>query len=213
MHRPHTPSLFVALVLCLGLLVFALTMTLSQAPAIVSRSNQIQAAGEYARIISGRFEACQGNEVVPRHTTAIRLSLHAVLGPRIKLEVLQGNRRMSRGERGAGWTSADVTVPIRPVHHDINGALICYGFTPKDESVDLIGQHVAASQTSAAASGLLRIEYLKDGTRSWWSQIRSIASTMASGRAWNGKWIALFLATIMATILAIVCRLALRLPR
>lgn len=213
MRRPQALSTFVALILGLGALILALAMTLSRTPEIVAGSNRIEAAGERFRIISGRFEGCQGNEVVPRHTTAIRLSLHAVLGPQIRVRVLQDKRRVSYGERGAGWTSGDVTVPIKLVNHTINGALICYEFTPKDESVDLIGQAPAANQTSGAASVLLRIEYLKAGTRSWWSQIRSITSNMAPGRAWTGKWIALFLAAIMATILAVVCQLALRPPR
>jgi hypothetical protein len=212
MNRPQAPRTRVALVVSLVLLILAIGMTLSRSPAIVARSNRVQPAVQFETITAGRFSACQGNEVLPRHTIAIRISLDSVLGPRVGVRALKGKRLLTRGERGAGWTSADVTIPVRPVPVTTYGVSLCFEFFARDESVGLTGQRSTASQASRPG-GFVKVEYLAPGNRSWWSLASSVARHMAFGHAWSGIWIVAVLASIMGTIVAVVSWLALRLAR
>jgi hypothetical protein len=201
-----------ALAIGLVFLAVAVGVTLAQSPAVLAGSNSVQAAVEFGTI-HGHFAGCQGNEVLPRQTTAIRLSLDSVLGPRVEVRALAGKRLLTYGERGAGWTAADVTIPVRPVAHTTRGARICFAFLAKDESVGLTGERVGGAGGTGAGSGLLKIEYLKPGERSWWSLASSVAAHMAFGHAWPGTWIVAFLLAIMASVVALISWLALRLAR
>lgn len=211
MNRPQPPRTRVALALSLVLLILAVGVTLSRSPALVIRSNSVPAAVEFASV-TGHFAGCQANEVLPRLTTAIRLSLYSVLGPRVAVRALSGKRLLTRGERSAGWTAADVTVPVKPVTQTTTGVAICFEFLAKDESVGLTGQRVQAAG-ARPGGGLLKIEYLAPGKQSWWSLLSTVAAHVAFGHAWNGFWVVPFLAAIMGAIAMIVAWSATRLTR
>lgn len=212
MHRPQAPRTWVALALGLVFLLLAIAITLSRSPPVVSSSNSVEAAVEFESV-TGHFLACQANELLPRDTTAIRLSLDASLGPRVKLTVLSDKRLVTSGERSAGWTAADVTIPVRPVAQTIPGVKICFQFYAQNESVGLTGQQTSGGHSPQANRGSIKIEYLKPGVRSWWSLAPSVALYMAFGHAWSGIWLIPFLGAIMVAMLAIVSWLALRLGR
>jgi hypothetical protein len=129
------------------------------------------------------------------------------------VRALAGKRLLTYGERGAGWTAADVTIPVRPVAHTTSGVTICFAFLAKDESVGLTGERVGNPGATGASPGLLKIEYLEPGGRSWWSLASSVVAHMAFGHAWPGTWIVPFLLAIMATVVALISWLALRLAR
>ncbi len=212
MNRPQAPRTRVALAMCLVLMVAAIAATLSRSPATVARGNQIETAEEIAAV-TGHFADCQRNEILPQGTTAIRLSLDTVLGPRIKLRVLKGKQLLTSGERGAGWTAADVTVPVRPVAETTRGVAVCFEFSANDESVELAGEPARASHTAKSGPGVIKVEYLEPGHQTWWSLASSVAAHMGVGHAWSGSWIVPFLAAVMLVVLAIVSRSALRLER
>jgi hypothetical protein len=212
MNRSKVLRTRVALAAGLVLLALAVCVTLSRAPAVVAGTNSVEAAVEFATI-HGYFAGCQDNEVLPRHTTAVRLSLDSVLGPRIKLRLLAGKRLLTSGERGAGWTAADVTIPVKPVTDTARGVALCFAFRAHDESVGLTGERVSGSRPTSRALGLLKVEYLRPGEQSWWSLASSIVTHMAVGHAWPGTWLVPFLLAIMATVVGLVCWLALRISR
>jgi hypothetical protein len=187
-------------------------VALSRSPPTVARSNLVNTPTQF-QTITGPFAVCQGGEAIPAHVTAIRLSLDSVLGPQIKLRVLQGKRLLTEGQRAAGWTAADVTVPVRPLPVGAEGVSICFAFVAKNESVGLTGERVASAQATGNGSGVIKIEYLRPGDRSWWSLVSSVADHMAFGHAWSGPWIAPALAVAMGAILAAVSWSAIRLMR
>ncbi|HSZ68994.1 MAG TPA: hypothetical protein VK756_01400 [Solirubrobacteraceae bacterium] len=204
--------MWIVLALSLALLALAIGVTLSGSPAVVARSNAVEAPVQF-ETVTGPFGACQGNETLPAGATAIRLSLDSVLGPKIKVRVLQGKRLLTSGERGSGWTAADVTIPVRPVSQTAHSVSVCFEFVARYESVGLTGEQVGARQSSARGQGLVKVEYLEPGERSWWSLARTVASHMTSGRAWPGVWVVPFLAATMGAIVLCVCWLGLRLER
>lgn len=212
MSRSGAARTGVATLVGLAALCVGVGLALSRAPAILARSNLVTAATQF-ETLTGTFAACQGNETLPAHVTAIRLSLDSVLGPRIDLRVLRGKQLLTEGQRIAGWTAADVTVPVRPVAAQARDVSVCFAFTTRDESVGLTGEPVARSRATGNDTGLVKIEYLRPGDSSWWSQISSVADHMAFGHAWSGAWTAPALALAMAAIAAAVAWSAIRLAR
>jgi hypothetical protein len=212
MHRYRAPRTRIALALSLLALVLAIGVTLSRSPPTVARSNLVNTATQF-QTVTAPFAVCQSGEELPAHVTAIRLSLDSVLGPQIKLRVLHGNRLLTRGQRGSGWTAGDVTVPVRPLAKRATGVSVCFAFVAKDESVGLIGEQVASAQSARNATGVVNIEYLRPGRSSWWSRVSSVANHMAFGHAWSGGWVAPALALTMGAILAAVSWSAIRLSR
>lgn len=213
MHRPHAPRTWVALAVSLTALVLAIGVALSRSPPTVARSNLVNTSTQFQTVNERPFEACQGGETLPARVTAIRLSLDTVLGPAIKLRALQGKRLLTTGERGAGWTAADVTVPVKPLTASAPGVSVCFSFVAKNESVNLVGQQLASSGTTRRNAGFIKIEYLRPGHTAWWSRISAIRDHMAFGHAWSGGWLAPALALAMAAIVAIVARSAIRFVR
>lgn len=208
----RAPNLLVVTVVCMAALCLGIVFALSRSPPLLARSNLVNAATQF-QTLRGPFAACQGNETLPAHVTAIRLSLDSVLGPRIDLRVLAGKRLLTQGRRSAGWTAADVTVPVEPVAVQARGVAVCFAFTAVDESVGLTGEPVAGSRATPNDSGLVKIEYLRPGRRPWLSQIASVADHMAFGHAWSGAWVAPGLLAAMLAIAAAVSWVAIRLAR
>jgi hypothetical protein len=212
MHRPRAPRTRVALALSLLILILAIGVTLSRSPPTVARSNHVNTPTQF-QTVTGPFAVCQGGEALPADVTAIRLSLDSVLGPQIKLRVLQGKRLLTQGQRGSGWTAADVTVPVKPLATGAAKVSVCFAFIAKDESVGLTGEQVTGARATRNDSGVIRIEYLRSGDSSWWSLASSVADNMAFGHAWSGGWVAPALAVAMAAILAAVSWSAIKLSR
>jgi hypothetical protein len=208
MHRLQAPRTWVALALSLVVLVLAIGVTLSRSPPTVARSNLVNTPTQFQTVVERPFEACQGGETLPAHVTAIRLSLDTVLGPAIKVKVRRGKRVLTTGERGTGWTAADVTVPVKPLARGARGVSVCFAFVAKYESVNLTGERAASG-----GAGRIKIEYLRPGEEAWWSRVSAIADHMAFGHAWSGAWLAPALALAMAAIVAAVAWSAIRFVR
>lgn len=200
----------IALAASLLLLALAIGATLTRAPPSVARWNAIETPVEFGRV-TRQFADCQGNEALPAGTTAIRLSLDAVLGPRVRVRVLQGTRLLTSGERGAGWTAADVTVPVHRVARTAYGVRTCFALSPREESVGLTGERLA--HPSPATPGAIKIEYLRPGTSSWWTLASTVAAHLELGHTWSGDWLPVFLLAAMVAIGAAVSLLALQLAR
>jgi hypothetical protein len=202
----------VALLAGLVLLAIALAGTLTASPSRVIATNAVPVIGSFAAT-EGAMTACQGGETLPRGTSAIRLWLAAVVGPRVGISVLSHGRLLTSGTRGSGWTARTVTVPVRALSQAASNTTDCVTIARSRLSVGLLGKPL--DQAPGAGSrrtlpGRIRIEYMGAGNRSWWSQAGSIAARMGLGRAPSGAWAPAGVLVLVALIALLALRLAIR---
>jgi hypothetical protein len=213
----------------LAVIAVALVLVLSRSPPAVTRSGApVINAFELDRS-SARSRICQAGETLPRGATAIRVWLEAVIGPPVEVEALSGRRVLARGARGAGWTAGSVTVPIRPVPRAAAHVTVCVNVAAAREAIGVRGVRTAAQVAASDRQGPLShahqaraptyreghlpgrvvIEYLRPGTKSWWSLVRSVVRRMGLGHAGSGAWIALLAVALMLAAGAVTSRLLL----
>jgi hypothetical protein len=206
-------SVRAALALGLAIVAIAIAIVMSGSPPRVVGTSAAAMRTRVA-LLHGRDSACQGGEVIPRGTSAVRVGLEAVVGPSVTVTVLTAGHALTRGARGSGWTGADVTVPVARVRRTASDASVCLALGASREAIAMIGQldRLPATTTSAgeAPSGQMRIEYLAAGDRSWWSQAGSVAQRIGLGRAPSGTWVALLVLALMAAVATLASLLCLR---
>src|SRR5271156_6689502 len=88
-------------------------LTLARSPVRVVRvgtrtDTQLAAA-------NGDVAACQADEAWPAEVSAIRLSLVAYYGSRVRVVASSGSRVLTEGSRGHDWTGRSLTAPVPPV--------------------------------------------------------------------------------------------------
>jgi hypothetical protein len=205
----------VKVVFGIGLILAAagIAVSLSQAPATVAAVNNTE-LGVLAQV-THETEVCQSNEVLPPDTTAIRLQLYVVTGPRVALEVLAHGRVIVHGEHGSGWTGNVVTLPVQPLSRQRSGVEICFTpFLNGDETAVLLGEPTtpagAARDAAGTLPGRVTVEYLRPGRSSWWSLAPGVARRMGLGRAWSGTWWVLLVVCLMGSVILVASRLVLR---
>jgi hypothetical protein len=206
----------VALALAAGLVLVALALglTLSGSPLVLARANSTPAQGSLAETaVSGG--ACQGGEVLPAGTSAIRLTLESDSGPRVKLTALSGSRVLTSGVAGQGWTSGAVTVPVKPVARTTSNVRICFAMGSSKENVGFMGaptRRAVAATGSAGETlpGRLGIEYLRPSGRSWLSIAQTIVRHMGMGRAAAGSGLALLVLVLMGALVVTASWLTLK---
>ncbi len=134
---------------------------------------------------------CQGEETVPAGTTAIRVSLLSLLGPKIKLIASSGGQTVTSGEIGYGWTGAVVTIPVRRVIGTHPHTKICTSLAKRQQLVNLRGANTkfspAVTEGKQVLAGRMRFEYLRPDSKSWLSlalpTARRIGLTVGGGSA------------------------------
>jgi hypothetical protein len=193
----------IALTTGLTLLAIAIGLTLLHSPMSVARTNGISGEAVIA-MTRDSASACQGKEVLPAETSAIRLTLVAEIGPKITVAALFGKHALTHGARGAGWTGGTVTIPVKRVSHTTSNVDICFALGPAVEDVRILGQNASGAAALSAPegqrlAGRMRVEYLRQGHASWSSLLPSIARRMGLGHAWGGTWIVLVLLAAMAS--------------
>ncbi len=204
----------VALAAGLGVTAIAAGLTLTRAPATVAHSNSVPEEGVVASSAGGAH-ACQAGETLPRGTSAIRLALQAVVGPRVTVQALEDGRVVSQGTRGAGWTAGAVTVPVERPPRTVGEATVCFGLGRTRGPVSAYGVRTPAALALRRAvgspfAGRMKIEYLRPGTSSWWSQVPAVARRMGLGHAAAGTWLALLAAVMALTVVALASWLVTR---
>jgi hypothetical protein len=209
------PSVKIAFGAGLATTFLAIGIVLTQSPSIVLARNGVSATKAFGDPNAGVI-ICQGDERLPRNTTAIMLSVGAFTGPKLSLEVFAGPRSVTSGSLGSGWAGQTVTVPVRPVSHAVARVRICFESSPLgSERTEVKGAHSklrssARTNFGKAVGGRVAITYLGAGHASWWTRISAVARRMGLGRAWSGTWITLLVAALMLIATALVARLALR---
>ncbi|HTU77351.1 MAG TPA: hypothetical protein VMF09_01170 [Solirubrobacteraceae bacterium] len=194
-------SVRIALAAGLALTALGIGVLLSRSPPVVAGTGTVRQEKRFASSPGGA-SVCQAGERLPAGTSALRLALAAILGPAVTVEVLEGDRLLTRGERGAGWGGGAVTVHVKPLARTRSAVTVCFAFAGEHERVSLLGEETPASLAASTPQGVLpgriRIEYLRPGGSSWWSLAAQVARHMGLGRAWAGTWIALLVLSLTA---------------
>ncbi|HEY7952365.1 MAG TPA: hypothetical protein VID70_05205 [Solirubrobacteraceae bacterium] len=116
---------------------------------------------------------CQGEETVPAGTTAMRVSMLSLLGPRIKLVARSGGQVITTGEIGYGWTGSVVTIPVARVVGTHRHTNICVSLAKRQQLVNLRGANTkfspAVTEGKQVLSGRMRFDYLRPDNKSWLS--------------------------------------------
>ncbi len=195
----------VALAVGLVLIALAFVLTLAHAPLSVARRG---VAPE--RTLVGTTKpaaACQGNETLPRGTTALRLSLTAALGPRVTVKVLSGSHAITHGTTQPGWSDASVTVPVRALSHTVAPVTVCLAMSQMNGKVAMRGSGTGPAQAATSGGerlpGRMNIEYLHPGASSWWSQATAVAHRLGLGRTASGTWNAVLVMVLAASFITL----------
>jgi hypothetical protein len=205
----------VRLALAAGLLLIAIAavVALAHAPLVPVRESSGLTHAELVRA-TGPVSACQGGEVMPRGTAAIRFGLTTVLGPRVIATVFSGARLVARGERAPGWEGASVTVPVRPRARTLAPVRVCLRMNLFNGPVGMLGRRtgpaIAAVGARQRLPGRMHIEYLRPARASWWSMASAVAGRLGLGRAASGSWNALLVMALAATLIALSSWLVVR---
>jgi hypothetical protein len=204
----------IALVAGLALLAVAVGLTLSRSPMSIARTNGTPLREYRVAETAQGATYCQPHELLPSGTSAIRLSLSAFTGPRVRVVVSSGGSTVTSGTRGSGWTSMVVAVPVKPLPRAVSNATVCASFRTHHETVTVFGMRapsaLATRQGRRTLQGTMTIEYLRPGTRSWASMAPSIARRLGLGRASTGTWIVLLPLALLAVIAAAASKLLLK---
>ncbi|HTD07506.1 MAG TPA: DUF2142 domain-containing protein [Solirubrobacteraceae bacterium] len=200
----------VRLAMAVGLtaLAVALIVVLTRSPLTLAGSNGIPA--NVAVAFTGKAEVtCEDGGTVPQGTQAIRVSLSANTGPQVNVDVFSGSKLVTEGERDSGWgIDETVTVPVKRVARTITNAHICTKIGVPVEPLQINGAKVRTPAGPTAI--LLRMEYLRPGTRSWLSLAAPAASAIGLVHAPGGSWVAYLLIAAMLVVTFLAMRLIYR---
>jgi hypothetical protein len=206
-------SVKIALAAGLTLLAIGIGLTLLHSPMSVAHANGVPLEEDEIATTNKSATYCQAHELLPGGTSAIRISLNAFTGPRVRLVVTSGGQSITGGERGSGWTSRVVTVPVKPLPRTVSGVTVCVSFRLRDETISVFGRTTpratAAHDGRQTLRGRIWIEYLRPGERSWASLVPSIARRMGLGRAAAGTWIVLLALALLAAVAVLASSLVL----
>jgi hypothetical protein len=197
-----------SIVLATGLVLIAaiVGVTLARSPPTLAGANGVPAEG-LVGVVEREAGACQGDETLPASTSAIRLSLVAIVGPRVAVRVLANGHVVTRGSTGAGWTSSEVTVPVAPLAHTVSPVTICVRLSDLNGEVEFKGAHtsapVAVSERGERLHGRLRVEYVRAGHSSWTTLISTVARHVSLGRAASGMWVVFFILALALSVVAL----------
>jgi hypothetical protein len=191
--------------------VVAVTLTNSPPRVVAAGPTPTTSLGS----IRNDVENCQSHEALPAGVSAIRISLGAYYGARVKVTVASGSRILTEGTRGPDWTGTSVTVPVTPLDHATSDVTLCVAVGPNSESIFYLGNETSEQDATVALglgalSGRLTVEYLAAGRGSWWTRILSVARHMGLGHALSGTWVVLLIAALMAAVGLLAVRVTLR---
>jgi hypothetical protein len=204
----------VAVAIAIGLVVTALAIAavLTRSPLTVVGTNAVPTPLN-VELAKGSVSTCQPSGTLPQGTSAIRIAIEArAVGPKVNLRVLSGSHVVTEGQETSGWGPAPaVTVPIKRLAHTTKGTRTCISLGPLVEPIRFRGRarmsHIAKARLQAVT---LHVEYLRPGSKSWWSLSSSIAYHMGLGHAASGTWIVFLLLALMLTTTGLASWLTLK---
>jgi hypothetical protein len=192
----------VALALGLAALAVSIAVTLPHASRRLLGSNDVRTLVGFEADPVRVLRLCQREELLPRGTAAVRLSLSAVRrpGPAVRVSAVAGGRQVAGGSRAAGWRQAALVVPLRRIVARDVVARVCVAIAA--------GPPVNVAVTAAPGEGVtrLRIDELPAGRDSWWSFLPTIVHRIGLGHAWSGPSVALAVALLTLAAVALAVR-------
>jgi hypothetical protein len=205
----------IALIVALGGVAIALLVVMSGSPPTLTRASAPLAGYTELNTIAAPARLCQGDEVLPAGTTAVRISLEALIGPSVTLAASADGHLLTSGRRATGWSNGSVTIPVAPLTRSYSHVTICAQIARPRKPLGVDGVRTAPAVAARDAAGQpvagrLLVEYLRPGKTSWWSLVRSVARRMGLGHAWGGTGIALLAAAMMAALATLMSWVLLR---
>jgi hypothetical protein len=197
-----------SIVLAAGLVLIAaiVGVTLARSPPTLAGTNGVPAE-HLIGVVERPVGACQTGETLPAGTSAIRLSLVSIVGPRVAVSALSAGRVITRGNAGAGWTSSEVTVPVTPLARGVSPVTICVRLSDLNGEVEFKGARtsapVAVSEHGERLHGRLRVEYVRAGHSSWTALISEVARHLSLGRAGSGMWVVFCILALALSVVAL----------
>lgn len=192
--------------------VAALAIALLQRGERLSGTNLAPDEAFVVNVKAGQ-EACQGEELLPADTAAVRVAIETFGHPGPPLGVLvrsAGGRVLTSGSLPAGWREGAVRVPVDRVRVPAANATVCL----RDREAASGHREIALGGTGFAEgfsvqlagrsilSARLRYEYLRPGRESWYELLPAIVHRFSLAKAQflrHWEWVAALL-LVLATI-------------
>lgn len=180
------PGTRVILGAALGLLIVLLVVTGARRSQHVLRSN-LQPPAEFTTVIPGGARLCQGRELVPDGTGAVKLRLatYGPPGPALRMSVRSPGGRPASGELGAGWDQGEIVVPISEVAGDREPAEVCLtneGSRKIGVSGTVRDPSITAKIDGAPATARVWMQYLEPERRSDWAETPAVVRRASAVR-------------------------------
>jgi hypothetical protein len=196
----------IAIAIALTFTLIAVGISLARSPLVVAGTDGTPLPEEVGET-AAPATICQPEETVPQGTTAIRVSLLSLLGPRLNLEAKAEGQLITSGELGSGWTGAVIAIPVRRVARTYMHATVCIAMAKRQQLINLRGLHTkfapATSEGGQVLPGRMRFEYLRPDKRSWLSLALPTARLMGlSVGGSGGIVVVLFLLVASTTTLS-----------
>lgn len=176
--------------ICLAGLVLAVAIVLSDAAPRKSGTNRVKASA-LSLDVAGGSVLCQAPELVPAGTAKLAVTVTRVEGAPPPLEVRIAAADGSAAGR-AGAAGGLLTVPVEPPIAEATDARVCVrngGASLVSLGSGPVSGERAATVDGAVQAGRIRIEYLRDGSESWWALLPTILHRFGIGRgSVIGSW-------------------------
>jgi hypothetical protein len=175
-----------------------------------SGSNLVH-SGPFVAVLGHGQSACQGDELLPDDTSAVRLTIGTFNRPGPSLRVVFSGARgeqLAAGSLGGGWRQGVVQIPITHVTRPIPGAYVCLSDLGPG-TIEITGSApdppFQMSVAGSTVGGRLRYDYMRPGRESWLELLPTIVyrSTFAkSGVIRHWAWAAALVLMALAVGLA-----------
>ncbi len=198
-------------VVAAGLLVVvvALTLVLLHTGHRRSGSNLVPNGAFVTGLGTGQ-QVCQGEELLPADTSAVRVTIGTYGRPGPPVAVTIGNARgvLTSGFLAAGWRQGVVEIPVRHVSRATYGARICLrnsgpGFIALAGDAPDPGYTLEVDGKPLGAQ--IRYDYMRPGRESWLEMLPAIVHRSTIAKAWfvrNWAWAAALVLMLLAVGLA-----------
>lgn len=211
-NRPMKRSVTAVLAAGLGLIFVVVIVVLAHSPLTVAGTNPV-AREQYIELTGGNLSTCQAAGTIPQGTSAVRVGIEGFsVAPAVKIRIRTPAGTTVEGRQSAGLgADPNVTVPVRRFAHKVDGARTCTTVTPLAEPIRFYGQpRHSAQEGNHLQDALLHMEYMRTGSKTWWSLLPSIARHMGFGHAPGGASSVIFAVLLLIALVAVTSHLLLR---
>jgi len=166
-----------------------------------------------AAVLNVGERTCQGQELLPADTAALRMTIHTYGKPGARLSVSVTGPHgapLTTGGLPAGWRQGVVRIPVTHVSTTTAGATVCLrdeGPSPVALAGDSRDQfHTMQVDGRTVEDGQLRYEYMRPGSESWLQLLPTVVyrfSLGKSGLVRHWAWAAALVLMLFAVTMAI----------